>query len=352
MLARPPLPRILAAIVAPGLLATALAGCGDSAQATSSTAAKVNAVQAARVTPAGPPSIAGPECGPAAPKVLARTVGRAAMQIYARERSSSGVRADQNQVEAFGPLLRALASGNRASVKEAVTRLVYSGTHIVRLRVTKGGVLLADVGGPYILAPVGGDLRFHGRLAGRYLLSVQDDLGYVKLETRYIGVPLVLHVGSRRVPLEGSLAPGPAAIPDLGPVDYRGASYEAFSFRAEAYPQGPLRISLLVPLARSLSRSSCAAIKVAALGRIAQRLWHRFSLAGAPASAYVHSSQALTDSLSYVRSGAHQLAGSTQPGPPRLPDHGSVRYRGVTYGVSSFVATTAAGSARVYLLVP
>ncbi len=97
---------------------------------------------------------------------------------------------------------------------------------------------------------------------------------------------------------------------------------------------------------------SCAAIKIATLGRIAQRLWHRFSLAGAPPSAYVHSSQALTGGLSYVRSGAHQLAGSNQPGPRRLPDQGSVRYRGVTYGVSSFVATTAAGSVRVYLLVP
>ena len=346
---RPPR-RICAAIIAPGLLATALAGCGATAQGASRAAPQPGA--AARATPADQSSIAGPPCGPATPKVLAKTVGRAAMQIYSRERSSSGVRADQNQVETFAPLLSALASGNRVSVKEAVTRLVYSGTHIVRLRVTSGGVLLADVGGPYILAPVGGNLRFQGRSVGRYLLSVQDDLGYVKLETRYIGVPIVLYAGSRRVPLEGTLAPGPTSIPDLGPVNYRGVSYEAFSFRAEAYPQGPLRISLLVPVPGSLSRLSCASIKVAEVGDIAQRLWHRFSLAGAPPSAFVHSSEALTASLSYVRSGAHQLAGSTQPGPPRLPDQGSLRYRGATYGVSSFAATTAAGPVRVYLLVP
>jgi hypothetical protein len=284
--------------------------------------------------------------------VLAQTVGRAAMQIYAAERSSTGVSADKNQVERFEPLLSALASGNQASVKQAVTRLVYSGTHIVRLRVTRGGVLLADVGGPYIIAPVGGNLRFHGRTVGHYLLSVQDDLGYVKLETRYVGMPLVLYGGSRRVPLEGALAPGPSSIPDLGPVHYRGASYEAFSFNAEAFPRGPLRISLLVPLTGSLARSSCAAIKVSALGRVAQRVWQRFSLAGAPPSAYVHSSEALTGSLSYVRSGAHQIAGSTQPGPARIPDQGSVRYRGVTYGVSSFSTRTAAAPVRVYLLVP
>jgi len=352
MLALRSLRGVCGVIIVPALLATSLTSCGATGETTISTAAhRVQTARTARAAAADPASITGPPCGPAAPKVLAETVGRAAMQIYAREHSSSGVRADENQVEAFAPLLSALASGNRASVKEAVTRLVYSGTHIVRLRVTQSGVLLADVGGPYILAPVGGNLRFRGRTVGRYLLSVQDDLGYVKLESRYIGMPLVLHMGSRRVPLEGSLAPGPAVIPDLGPVRYRGVSYEAFSFKAEAYPQGPLRISLLIPLPRSLSSSSCAAIKVTTLGRIAQRLWLRFSLAGAPPSAYVHSSQALTASLSYVRSGPRQLAGSTQPGPPHLPDHGSVRYRGVTYGVSSFPARTVAGSVRVYLLV-
>jgi hypothetical protein len=273
------------------------------------------------------------------------------MQIYAAELSSTGVSADQNQVERYEPLLSALASGNRASVKEAVTRLVYSGTHIVRLRVTQGSVLLADVGGPYIIAPVGGTLRLHGRSVGHYLLSVQDDLGYVKLETRSIGVPVVLHVGSRRVPLEGTLAPGPPNIPDLGPVHYRGAGYEAFSFNAEAFPHGTVRVSLLVPLSGSLSRSSCAAIKVSALGQIAQRVWHRFSLGGAPPSAYVHSSQALTGSLSYVRSGAHQIAGSTEPGPAHLPDQGTVSYRGVRYGVFSFPAGIRTGPVRVYLLV-
>jgi hypothetical protein len=198
---------------------------------------------------------------------------------------------------------------------------------------------------------VAGNLRFHGRAVGHYLLSVQDDLGYVKLETRYIGVPLVLHLGSHRVPLEGTLAPGPRTIPDHGPVRYHGASYESFSFKAQAFPRGALRISLLVPLPHSLSGLSCGSIKISELGHIAHRLWGRFSLAGAPPSAYVHSSQALTGSLSYVRMDARQLAGSTQPGPSRLPDQGTVRYRGVTYGVFSFAARTAAGSVRVYLLV-
>jgi hypothetical protein len=328
-------PRVTVAI-AGALLTTALGACGTSAQGRSGVDSS---------------SIAGPACGAAAPKALAEATGHAAMQIYAGERSSPAVSARKNQVERYGPLLSALASGDRVGVRAAVHSLVYSGTHIVRLRVLQGTRVLADIGGPYVLAPVAGDLRLHGRVVGQYLLAIQDDLGYVKLETRYIGVPLVLHRGSHRVPLEGTLAPGPRTIPDHGPVSYRGASYESFSFTAQAYPRGALRISLLVPLPHSLSGLSCASIKISELGRIVHRLWDRFSLAGAPPYAYVHSSQALTGGMSYVRLDARQLAGSTQPGPSHLPDQGAVSYRGVTYGVFSFVGRTAAGTVRVYLLV-
>src|SRR5271167_1058774 len=154
----------------------ALASCSASARDTPATAAATPGAQAS----AG--------CGTAAPEVLAKTAGAVATQIYAGETGSSETHADQRQVEGYAPLLGAVANGEAAAAKAAVTSLVYSGTHIVRLRVLKGTTLLADVGGPYILAPVGGTLRLHGRAIGRYVLSVQDDLGYVKLETRYVGL--------------------------------------------------------------------------------------------------------------------------------------------------------------------
>jgi hypothetical protein len=273
------------------------------------------------------------------------------MQIYAHELSGSGVRADQRQVESNGPLLKALASGNSAGVREAVTSLVYSGTHIVRLRVVQGNAVRADIGGPYIIAPVSGSLRFHGRVVGHYLLSVQDDLGYVKLETRYVGLPLVVQMGALRIPLEGTLAAAPASIPNLGPVTYRGTSYEAFSFEAKAFPQGRLRISLLIPVPRLLAAESCSAIKLSELAHIAQLVWHRFSLVSAPSSAYVNQVGSLTGGLSYVRSTTRQLAGSTRPGPTRLPDQGTVRYRGAIWQVSSFSSRAPAGPVRVYVLV-
>jgi hypothetical protein len=298
-------------------------------------------------------STAGAPCRQAGPETLAKAVGLVGMRIYAREVSGLGVHADQSQVEHDIPLLNAMVRRNRSAVRRAVTRLVFSHTHLVRLRVTQKNVVLADVGGPYILAPVGGTLRVHGRAVGHYVLSVQDDLGYVKLETRFIGVPLVMLQGSRRIHLKGTLALGAGRIPPHGPVRYRGTSYESFSFRAEAFPRGALRIALLVPVSSSLSAGTCAAVKIAELARIAQRIWRRYSVVLAPPAAYVSAIQSLTGGLSYVRSGSQQIAGSTQPGPPQLPDQGTVDYGGVTYAVSSFLADTTAGRVRVYqLLIP
>ena len=51
----------------------------------------------------------------------------------------------------------------------------------MRLRVSAGGKLLSDVGGPYVLAPVtraAAAARPHDR---QLVLSIQDDEGYLRL---------------------------------------------------------------------------------------------------------------------------------------------------------------------------
>jgi hypothetical protein len=273
-----------------------------------------------------------------------------AARIYGLEVSSPEVRRDQHQVESYEPLLSALASGSRGAVSEAVTSLVFSHTHVVRLRVSRGGSLLADVGGPLILAPVGGSLRFHGRTVGHYLLSVQDDSGYAKLESRYVGYQLIMRLRTHALPVEGTFSPGATFIPDRGPLSFHGAGYQVFSIAAQAYPSGPLRISILVPDSTS-EGAACSAVRIAELDRISQRIWRRFMLVGAPVSAFVSTMGSLLGALSYVRAGSHQLAGTTQPGPSRLPAQGSVRYRGGSYQVFSFAASAQGTSVRVYQLV-
>jgi hypothetical protein len=327
-----------------------LAACGASARTSSTTGSTAAAAAPGAGASSAPASAAVTSCGAAAVQTRAAAAGFVAARIYGREVSSPEVRRDQHQVESYEPLLSALASGNRGAAKEAVTSLVFSHTHVVRLRVSQGGTLLADVGGPLILAPVGGSLRFHGRTVGHYLLSVQDDSGYAKLETRYLGYPLVMRQGTHALSVEGTLSPGATFIPEHGPVSFHGASYQVVSFAAQAYPSGPLRISILVPSSAS-SSASCTTVRLAELDRISQRIWRRFTLVGAPVSAFVSTMGSLVGALSYVRSGSHQLSGSTQPGPSSLPAQGTVRYRGTTYLVFSFAASAGGAPVRAYQLV-
>jgi hypothetical protein len=295
-------------------------------------------------------ALAGAACASATSRTLAAVDGMVAERIYTNELTGPATIADKRQVEGYGPLLTALSEGNRAAVTVAVHSLVYSHTHIVRLRVRQGNSVLADIGGPYIVAPVGGRLFNHGRLVGSYLLSVQDDLGVVGLVTRLIGVPLTMHVGGLRVPLKGTVRTGSVPIPDRGAVAIRGQAFEAFSFRAKTFPTGTVRISLLLRRARASSRS-CAAVRLAELGRIGRLIWGRFVFNHSPIDGFVAFLRSHTGALSYVRAGSHQIAGSTAPGPLQLPGSGAVRYRGVSYGVTSFATRTAAGRTRVYQLV-
>jgi hypothetical protein len=299
--------------------------------------------------PAAHPESALPTACVSGPAVLANTAGAVAQRIYASEESSSEVSSDKRQIESYAPLISAVESGESAALKTAVHTLVYSHTHIVRLRVSVGSRLLFDEGGPYILAPVAGKLRSHGKEVGHFVFSVQDDLGYVKLETRFIGAPLVLRTESGQVPIEGLLTPGPASIPDRGAVSYKGSSYTAYSFNVAAYPSGRLRISLLLGIARSLATKSCDRIKAEEIGLIAQRISRRFALSQSSFAPFVHLTQTLTHALVYVREGSQRLAGR---GPAKLPTAGPLSYHGTKFEVASFSAPTSSGQARVYVLVP
>lgn len=335
--------RVAAAAVA-GLLA-----CAVAVLPASSTAAPVS-VRAARPAQARAAVKASGGCGSKAPEVLAQAAGFVAQGIYRDELSGAEVQEDRLQVQENGPLLGALESGDQGATREAVEKLVYSHTHIVRLRVTRGSTVLADVGGPYIIAPVTGVLRAHGRTLGRYVLSVQDDLGYVKLETRFIGVPVVLRAGEKQIPVEGQLAPAPAAIPAHGPISFHGVPYQAYSFAASAFPSGPLRVSLLVPLPSGIADVSCAKVTSNEMGLVAQRISHRFQLGPSNFATYAKLTRMLTGGLTFVRAGARQLAGSPSRGPERLPSAGIVRYAGSRYEVASFQAPSASGAVTVYVL--
>ena len=191
------------------------------------------------------PSSRANRCAGDLARTEADTIGAVAQRIYYEERAGSHVGYTLRYVERFAPFRRAVARADPVATRAAIVALFGTHIHMVRVRASRGSALVADVGGPAVLAPVRGTLRdARGRAYGHFLLAVQDDAGYIKLVRRFTGAQVLLRSGTRRV--MWTLVPGPASVPTRGRVAYRGRDYEVYSFAAEAFPSGPLHISILV----------------------------------------------------------------------------------------------------------
>ncbi|HUB36343.1 MAG TPA: hypothetical protein VL972_05920 [Solirubrobacteraceae bacterium] len=189
-----------------------------------------------------------PSAGISCPGSLAQarveTLGHVGEAIYREELHSPDVGETVRHMEHAAFFTGAVAAQDPAATRSAIVRFFREHIHVVRVRVTVGGHLLVDVGGPYVLAPVQGVLRSGGRVVGHFEMAIQDDAGYLKLAHLFTGAQVLMRVGSRQV--MGTLSPGPPVVPDRGSVSYGGHTYEAYSFTGEAFPSGPLRISLLL----------------------------------------------------------------------------------------------------------
>jgi hypothetical protein len=184
-----------------------------------------------------------PLCARTEQDTVVNTLTRVARLIYDGEiggRALTQVRRVQND----SALLSAVARRDPATTRQAVERLLNQ--HIVRLRVSAADRLLSDVGGPFVLGPVGAPLRLGGREIGSFVLSIQDDEGYLRLTRRLVGLNVLMWMGSQLV--KNSLGPAPGTPPASGTYRYRGRSFRVFTIAASAFPAGPLRIQVLVPI--------------------------------------------------------------------------------------------------------
>jgi hypothetical protein len=286
-------------------------------------------------------------CGLASASTIAGVDAAAARRIYAGELHGTETRADIGHITSSRALLSALAGSNEGAVRSAVHALVYAPNwHIVRLRVIKAGRVIADVGGPYIIAPVSGSLKWNGRTVGHYVMSVQDDVGYVKLVTRFIGVPIDLYRSGS--PLMGTLEPAPASASDGGPVSIGGRQYQAQVLNMQAFPSGSLRVALLVPRpSGSVTQQSCMAVRVAAWGEIAKHVAGRFKPLPPHYQDLVDVLRSTTGFPAYVTSGSRRVAGGA--GPSRIPAYGTVSFGDRSWSVFSWEPSR---RVRVYLLTP
>jgi DNA-binding GntR family transcriptional regulator len=183
-------------------------------------------------------------CGASSEDAIVNTLSRVASQIYAAE--GGGRTAPQvRRVQADQGLLSAVARRDPIAAKAAVERLLNQ--HIVRLRVNAGGRLLTDVGGPYVLAPVRAPLVLGGRTIGSFVLSIQDDEGYLRLTRRLAGLYVLMYMNGGQL-VKNSLGPEPGTVPERGSYTYRGRSFRVFTLHARAFPSGPLLVNVLIPV--------------------------------------------------------------------------------------------------------
>ena len=190
---------------------------------------------------------AGVSCPGSAAQARVETLGKVGELIYAEELHSPDVARTVEHIEASKDFQEAVAAREPVATRNAIVGFFREHIHVVRVRVNTGAGPLVDVGGPYVLAPVAGTVRKGDKTVGRFEMAIQDDAGYLKLARLFTGAEVLMREGRRQV--MGTLAPGPAAVPDRGTISYGGRTYEAYSFTGTAFPEGSLRISLLLPVA-------------------------------------------------------------------------------------------------------
>jgi hypothetical protein len=320
------------------------------------TAAAAAAASVAWVVPALSDTFAGPaDCGAGSQDVITAGYDAATHTIYSGELASQEVTDDLEHVTSSTRLASAVAHDDTTAALAATTRIVYTRHwHIVRLRVlTRDGRLLADVGGPDVLAPVTGQINYHGAVVGRFVMSVQDDLGYEKLVTRFTGLPIELYRDG--APLMGRDFPPsevPPHLPPQGtPIRVNGGESVTLTYSVLAFPTGEVRVMLAIPAATAaLKQTSCAEVHAQTYGEISVHLAMLINVRHDAAAYVVLDQEFDPDKLTFVRRGSMQLAGSDGlPGPTTIPNNGSIAYDGQTWLVYSFAA---GHSIHVYLLFP
>jgi hypothetical protein len=224
--------------------------------------------------------------------------------------------------------------------------LVYTPVwHIVRLRVfSPSGQLLADVGGPDVLAPVSGQVTYEGKLVGSFVMSVQDDRGYKKLVGHIADVPIEEYL--RGKPLMGTLAHPPSQPPASGPLTLGRIHYSVDAYSVDAFPTGSLQIALLVPVPSSAqSAMSCQELRLQTNAGIVERVATGLTLSGhdilGNQRLFVLQAYVYTHLPVFMFKGTHEafgtnrLNGVTAPAPPTLSKGGEVRYDGSSWLVAA-----------------
>jgi hypothetical protein len=288
-------------------------------------------------------------CGSATLATVEAVDSTVTNSVYGGELEGGEAIADARHVTSSTALASAVARGDDAAVLAVVKAIVYHPAwHVVRLTVLDtAGAVVATYGGRYVLAPVSGTLERHGQTVGSFLMSVQDDIGFAKLETRFVGDPIALYLGGVNVAqLGGSLPSAPPPGPLLG---YRGTSYGVVTENYRAIPLAPLAAVILVaPPSAALAAQPCPSVRTEETARIVARIAARYPHLSATLTAFAETASSYTGATVVVAAGKRTVTGGPGPAPARLPASGPLSAGAHEWWVASFAP---ARHTRVYVLV-
>jgi hypothetical protein len=190
--------------------------------------------------------------GHSPPTPRAKSIDRitaAARALYAEQVAGPHSLAVLHRLGADPALLRLLASANAGSVRAYVNQQ-YPRTwyhwHVSRMRISRGSQVVSEVGVRFVMPA--SQMALHGS-GGRTLatlkVSMQDEIGFVRLMHRRYHVDVVIRGGGAKHLRASMRAAGLAKLPATGSIALHGRRYLVRSFHEPAWDGEPVTIWIL-----------------------------------------------------------------------------------------------------------
>jgi hypothetical protein len=220
-----------------------LAGCGGAA-------ATATAVHPAAAVPATPAAHATAVVHTASRPSRIDAVTAAAKRLYSAEVHGTHALDTRDGVGSDPKLLALLGSGNMAAVRAYVTseyRRVWYHWHVSYLSITRGSQTVMNIGVPFVMPGPKMTLRGPGgRVLGTLRISMQDEIGFVRLMRRIHPTVQVVVRGRGPAHLRTSLSRAASArLPLSGSATIGGHHYLVRSFHEVAWGGEPVTIWIL-----------------------------------------------------------------------------------------------------------
>jgi hypothetical protein len=248
-LSRPPVGALTVAVLG---AAIGLSACGQaSSNPVRPSASSVSPQRSSSSGPGTAPEVAraaAHSCPSPAAARRARSQVRGAKLRYLIESRGSTIRADLRYIAHDSILLNALSAGDLAAARAEVYSLQHSQIvkHVTRIRVLRGSRVLID-GWPASF-DVGGSERAlrnsRGRSLGQLQITIQDIIGFIKLEHRLNATEVVVR-GARGQVRTLLPAAKSVSLPQSGCKRVGGREYVVSSFKETSFTGEPLTIWLL-----------------------------------------------------------------------------------------------------------